>query len=100
MRLNKMIGQALLIIALPATMVSAQQAASYGAKPKPAAGDKSDVSKADPAERESKRTEVWPHDYAPPASVTWVKDVVYGSPGGREIQHRHHPKVERIKGSK
>ena len=68
--------------------------------PKPATGDKWDVSKADPAERESKRTEVWPDNYTPPASVTWVKDVIYGSPGGHDldldiIMRREQPKTSR-----
>lgn len=44
-----------------------------------------DVSKADQAERESKRTEIWPRNFAPPAGVTRIKDVVYGSSGGRKL---------------
>jgi len=70
------------------------------AKPKATTGDKWDASKADPAERESKRTEIWPHNYTPSASVTWVKDVVYGSPGGRDldldiIMRKEQPKAPR-----
>jgi len=54
-------------------------------KKRPAAGPKWDVSNADAAERESKRTEVWPHGFTPPSGVTLVRDVIYGSPGGRKL---------------
>ena len=67
------------------TLASSADEKTAPKKPRPAANLKWDTSNADAAERESKRTEVWPHGFTPPAGVTVVRDVIYGTPGGRKL---------------
>jgi hypothetical protein len=73
-----LLGLMLLGVVLFSVIGSSAEDKTVSKKQRPVEGPKWDTSNADAAEKESKRSEVWPHGYTPPSSVTVVRDVIYG----------------------